>query len=306
MIEELLKLGLLFLLFAGVLIPLEHLYPLREEKPVLRKGLAVDLLHFFVNPFLVYAALATFLALLSVVLIQFVPLAIREAVASQPYWLQLVEVFLLVEISAYLSHRLCHEVPFLWRFHSIHHTQDELDWLAAYHQHPVDIFITAGLAHIPIAILGFSPEAFVSLILFQKIYVGFLHANVDIDYGWLNRIIASPRFHHWHHADERIVYDQNYSATLSLLDVLFGSFHLPGEKFPEKYGASDSVPKSYLGQLLYPFRFFRGGSINKKGVENTCSKLIGNSSLRVSERMTSTYIFCKLWKEKIATEKFRD
>ena len=88
-----------------------------------------------------------------------------------------------------------------------------------------------------------------------------MHANVAWDFGPLRYVIASPRFHRWHHADDAQGRDHNFAGLLPLWDFLFGTLYLPRERSAEVFGTgADPVPPNLLGQLLYPFRTPNGGT----------------------------------------------
>ena len=74
------------------------------------------------------------------------PLGISSAVQSQPLWLQVVEHFCMADLGFYLAHRAFHAVPWLWRFHAVHHSIEEMDWLAAHRVHAVDQILQVGVA----------------------------------------------------------------------------------------------------------------------------------------------------------------
>lgn len=120
---ELLVLGLVF-------IPIEALFPLREQK-VLRDGWQVDLKHFFVSH--AGVQLLSFAALIpaQVLFAWAVQLEFQMAVASQPLAFQVVEMIVVVDFATYWIHRAFHQVPWLWSFHAIHHSSLKMDWLAA-------------------------------------------------------------------------------------------------------------------------------------------------------------------------------
>ena len=107
-----------------------------------------------------------------------------------------------------------------------------------------------GIANLPAICVGFSTDAVVGFVLFQKVYTAFLHANVRIELGLLDHVVASPRFHRWHHDgdDQR---GQNFASLFSFLDVLFGTFALPPGN-PSRFGTGEPIPASYLGQLVAP------------------------------------------------------
>ena len=178
----------------------------------------------------------------------------RVAVAGQPYWLQIVEVVLVADLGLYFAHRMVHAIPLLWRFHQIHHSNEELDWLAAFRVHPVDQIATKGLALVPVFALGFSDAAIAVFALLSQWHAILLHSNISIGFGPLRWLIASPNFHHWHHSKEVAARDKNFAGQLSLLDVLFGTAHMPHGQVPSQYGIDDPLPSTYVTQLLHPFK----------------------------------------------------
>jgi sterol desaturase/sphingolipid hydroxylase (fatty acid hydroxylase superfamily) len=172
----------------------------------------------------------------------------------------------------YLVHRAFHKVPWLWRFHAVHHSIEEMDWLAAHRVHPIDQILTKGASLIPIFALGFASEPMFLFAVMYRWQALLIHSNVRIGFGPLRWIFASPQFHHWHHANHREAFDTNFAGQLSLLDLLFGTMHLPGRETPRLYGTDDPVPGDYVGQLAYPFGWSRGrshDSISPAGVPDT-------------------------------------
>jgi sterol desaturase/sphingolipid hydroxylase (fatty acid hydroxylase superfamily) len=224
------------LLFVAVLAPLELLFPARKQGP-LRKGTLTDLLHFAVNPFLISAGSGLVLSGLALVV---------PKLPSQPWALQVAEIFVVSELLGYWAHRLSHSVPLLWRLHAVHHSNTEMDFLAAQRQHPLEAIWHLGVANLPIIALGFDVEPLLGFILLQKLYTAFLHANVRIGYGRFTLILASPQFHHWHHD---VSLRGNFSSTLPIFDKLFGSYHLPSG-FPASYGCDEPVGATWWEQLL--------------------------------------------------------
>jgi sterol desaturase/sphingolipid hydroxylase (fatty acid hydroxylase superfamily) len=86
---------------------------------------------------------------------------------------------------------------------------------------------------------------------FQGLWV---HSNVHMSLGPLRYVIASPEFHHWHHATDPAAFDTNFAGEVPLVDWLFGTLHLPPGQWPETYGIDEEAPGGYLAQLLWPFR----------------------------------------------------
>jgi len=80
-----------------------------------------------------------------------------------------------------------------------------------------------------------------------------IHSNIKMKVGWLRYVIVTPQFHHWHHASDAEAIDKNYAAHTPLFDILFGSWHLPKDRWPVKYGTVKPIPGGMLGQFLHPF-----------------------------------------------------
>lgn len=242
-----------FFAAALIFIPLERLLAARPQK-LLRPQWSNDLLYVFVNGLVIRIVLLLMVALVLAASRALVPGAIVAAVSSQPLWLQLAELILLADLAFYAVHRLFHSVPALWRIHQVHHSIEEMDWLAAARVHPVDQILTKGASLIPCFALGFSPWAIAAWAGIYHWHSLLLHANVRLGWGRLGKVIASPNFHHWHHCRDREAWDRNFAGQLALWDWLFGTFHLPGNRTAESFGIAEAVPASYAAQLLHPFR----------------------------------------------------
>jgi sterol desaturase/sphingolipid hydroxylase (fatty acid hydroxylase superfamily) len=239
------------LLIVLIFVPLERALALRPEQKILRRDWVIDLAHLLATGFLVKLGLGFVIIGLIVGAERLVPAEWRAGVAAQPHWLQFVELLILADLGFYLAHRAFHAVPFLWRFHAVHHSIEAMDWLAAHRVHPVDQILTKGASFLPIFALGFAMEPIFAFAVLYQWQALLIHANTRIDFGPLRWIVASPRFHHWHHANHVEARDKNFAGQLSVLDLCFGTLHLPAHP-PERYGIDEPMPRSYLGQLAYP------------------------------------------------------
>lgn len=242
------------LLIAVIFLPIERLLPLHREQKTLRRGWANDLFYFVFNRLPIALGTLAVLALVSALGDAVMPASVRAAVSAQPLWVQAIEVLLLADLGFYLMHRTFHAVPLLWRFHAIHHSIEELDWLAAHRVHPVDQVLVKAASLVPALLLGFSEWALLTYFVIYQWHALLLHANVRLSWGPLDRVIASPVFHHWHHANHPEAWNRNFAGQLALWDVLFGTAHLTHGRAPERYGIDDPVPPTYGAQMLYPFR----------------------------------------------------
>ena len=243
------------LLLAVVFVPLERLYALRPEQDVFRPGWTTDTLHFFVSHLLVQlTTLLTVMPATTIMAAAGSP-GLHTLVQAQPLVLQFVQVVIVADLGEYAIHRLFHTLPWLWRFHAIHHSSVHLDWIAGSRLHLVDVVITRGFTLVPIVLLGFSQPAVYAYVVFVSFHAVVIHANVRFRGGWLERVLVMPRFHHWHHSAAPEAVDKNFAVHVPWIDRMFGTYHLPDDRWPEDYGiAGDPVPEGYVEQLVDPFK----------------------------------------------------
>jgi sterol desaturase/sphingolipid hydroxylase (fatty acid hydroxylase superfamily) len=243
--------GASFLVLFAMFRPLELAYPARPGQGFFRPRWATDLC-FLLGQYLLFNG-AVFWALqrLRPWIHSATPSAARAFVASLNPWAQLLLVILLGDLLIYWGHRLQHRFDFLWRFHSIHHSAEHLDWLAAHREHPVDSLYTILLVNLPVFALGFPIKSLAYFAAFRGLWAIFIHANVRLPVGPLRVLIGAPELHHWHHEKDRDA--GNYANVSPLMDLIFGTYRRPAGE-PQALGVSELVPPTYLGQLLHPFR----------------------------------------------------
>jgi len=246
-IAELQFLGAAALIF----IPLERLLPLHRDQKTLRPGLRVDVLHLIVSAAFIRAGTAATAIGISYACDLVVPDRVHNVIRDQAGWLQFVQLLLLADLCFYLAHRLVHTVPWLWRFHAVHHSSEQMDWLSTFRVHPVDQVLNSTIIGVPAVALGFSPAPLLAYALLYRVHALLLHSNVHVDLGPLERVFASPRYHHWHHADEPQAYDRNFGGQLVIWDRLFDTLY-ESHELPARYGVGAAVSKRYVQQLLTP------------------------------------------------------
>jgi sterol desaturase/sphingolipid hydroxylase (fatty acid hydroxylase superfamily) len=240
------------LVLSMLFVPLERLFARLPAQRIFRPGWATDLAHFAVSHLLVQVTVLLTLVPAAMFFKWAVHPAVQHAVAAQPVLLQFVEIVLVADLSEYAVHRLFHTVPFLWRFHAVHHSSEAMDWLAASRIHLVDAVVTRALAFVPLYVLGFSTGPVYAYLVFVSFHAIFVHANVRFRFGALERILGTPKFHHWHHATAPV--DKNFAIHLPVIDRVLGTYYMP-EDFPAAYGIeTNPVPRRYAAQLVWPFR----------------------------------------------------
>jgi len=247
-------LALDLLLLAAVFVPLERAFARLPEQPVFRRGWRTDLAWFFVSHLLVQLVALATMAPAALLFRWAAWPALQHAVAAQPLPLQLVEAALAADLASYAAHRAFHAVPWLWRFHAIHHSSEALDWLAGSRLHLVDVVVTRAIAFVPLFVLGFEASALAAYLVWVSAQATWIHANLGARTGWLDHVLVTPRFHHWHHAADPLARDKNLAVHFPWLDRLFGTHYLPLDAWPARYGVdADPPPAGFAAQLVWPF-----------------------------------------------------
>ncbi len=238
-------------LLAAIFVPLERLAAVRPQR-VFRKQFAIDLTYYVMNSLLIGVILSVPLSLLGAAVHNLMPSGFLAAVAGLPVGVRLGLSVLLAETGFYWGHRWSHEIPVLWRFHAVHHSAEELDFLSNTRAHPVDMVFTRLCGIIPVFALGLAqgPGLPAVVIVLGTMWGFFVHANVRWRFGFLESIVATPFFHRWHHTNDAWR-DRNYAAMLPMIDRVFGTFHLPAA-WPTEYGINTPMPATMPGQLMSP------------------------------------------------------
>ena len=244
--------ALTLLIYTVVFVPLERLWPRYRDQPTFRAEWWTDLAWFLSSALLVQ--LTTFLVLKPAETMHFaVSPWLQQHVSDLPLLVQFVAAVFIADFVQYWVHYACHRVPLLWRFHEVHHSAKAMDWLAGSRLHLVDAVLTRALIYAPLFLLGFDPAAIGAYLVFVVVQATFVHANVGFVPRWLEPWLATPRFHHWHHADSP--QDKNFAVHLPIYDRLFGTYYMPGAEWPGNYGLAGgrTGPVGFWRQLLQPF-----------------------------------------------------
>ncbi len=255
---DILRLCAWLVLLAALFVPLERGWAVHRQM-FFRKAFGTDVVYYFLSGLAPKLLMILPLLALTAMLHRLSPSPFYAWVAALPIWARLIAAMVVGELGAYWGHRWAHEIPFLWRFHAIHHSSEEMDWLVSSRAHPVDKIFMRLCGLIPMFLLGLAqPTAddadvvpmIVSVV--SNAWGFFIHTNVKWRLGWFEWLISSPAFHHWHHTnDGPDVINKNYAPMLPWMDWLFGTFYLP-RAFPEKYGIDTPLPDGIAGQLLQP------------------------------------------------------
>lgn len=251
-----LRLALWLVVLVVIFVPLEYLFAAHPHE-ILRKGIITDLGYYFLNSLVPAALLSLPAAALAWGVQRVVPGGFLAMMAGLPIWARALAGLVAGEVGYYWGHRLSHEIPFLWRFHSVHHSAEHMDFLVSTRAHPLDMVFSRFCGLVPIYALGLSGPigpagSLVPVIvtLISTTWGFFIHANLRWRFGPLEWLVSTPIFHHWHHTLNGPI-NRNYSSTLPWIDWIFRTHHLPKE-WPESYGVQEQLPDSLAAQLAYP------------------------------------------------------
>ncbi len=242
------------LLMAVIFVPIELALPKNKDQSKFHEEWRTDLVYFVISHLFIQFFGAITQKPATLLFGRMGLTALHEWVQSLPYVVELLFAFLIADLFQYWTHRFFHSHAYLWRFHSVHHSTVNMDWLAGSRTHFVDIFVTRSMAFIPLYVFGFSAITFNTYIAFMAIHAVLIHANTRINFGVLKYIIATPQYHHWHHCEDPEHYGKNFATIFPFLDKLFGTYYLPGKEWPAGTGLHEAnFPKGYLKQMVYPF-----------------------------------------------------
>tara|TARA_B100000809_G_scaffold265949_1_gene326488 strand:+ start:641 stop:2461 length:1821 start_codon:yes stop_codon:yes gene_type:complete len=243
---------------------LELAFPWRKNQPKIRTDFWIDAFYMFFNFFIfnliIFVAFRNltsqvFSDLMGGDLSDFALINIQ----NYPEWVQLILFFVATDFVQWFTHVLLHRFDFLWRFHRVHHSVEEMGFAAHLRYHWMENVFYTPMKYIMVMLIGgFHPEqAFI--VYYISIAIGHInHANIGIDYGLLKYILNNPKMHIWHHAYElpkNRSHGVNFGISLSVWDYLFRTNYLPSSGRDIRLGFEkiESFPKTFVKQLFSGF-----------------------------------------------------
>ena len=247
--------ALMGVVFAG----LSWLSPCNKGKPWWgKRGLVTDICYWFIVPVFTRYARIGFTVLLTVYLLGINTAAGLVAffdhghgvLSRLPFLVQLGIYLVASEFCLYWIHRGFHTAR-LWKYHAVHHSSQDVEWISASRFHPVNLILGTVLVDVISLMSGITSDIFLVMGPFNALTSGWVHANLDWTLGKFKYVFAGPVFHRWHHEREHV--GVNFAGTFSLFDVMFGTFYMPEDELPQVYGIDDAnMPESFGMQVLYP------------------------------------------------------
>ena len=244
------------LLFSAIIfIPIERMMAVRKMSP-LRPEWRTDLVYFFFSHVLVQFVLIAVTASTSAVAFFAASPWLQGKIQALPFLAQFLLAIFAADVFQAGLHRIYHKWGPFWRLHAVHHSSPAMDWLAGSRVHPAEMVLTRMAVLLPLVLLGFSQPVVNAYVVLVGIQAVLAHVNLRLNFGWLEYLIVTPRYHHWHHARHIDYVDKNYAIHLPLVDMLMGTFKRPPPgAWPDQYGVMDmeTVPRGFVPQLISPF-----------------------------------------------------
>lgn len=248
------KFSMIIIVSAAIIfIILERLFPYTKGQKVLREGFFDDLaLYTIAQSYILSIIIFSFI-------INFIDnttgLSRLKLFADVPIWIQLIIFTVTHDIYIYFMHKWQHNNKWLWRIHEAHHSPKKVDWLSGSRSHALEILINQTVEFAPIVLLGSPPEVIAYKGVISAIWGMYIHSNIDVKTGWLQKIINGPEMHRWHHSTGK-GRNRNFATKFAVWDWIFGTAYLPDNK-PDEYGLKTYFPAHYFKQTLYAFRTFK-------------------------------------------------
>jgi len=242
------------LLMTLIFSPIEVLWPAYPEQKVFRKEWLLDI-GYFLSTHLPIQVTSFLILLPATQLTTYLGIsAVLDSMGHLPWLVQFLLAVLVADLCEYFLHRMFHTVPFLWRFHAIHHSSKALDWIAGSRAHLVEDVVVRGGMLIPM-MLVFPQDIIVAYLLWVTIHATWAHCNFRPTIKWLEPFLVQPRFHHWHHTAQQEAIDKNFAIHFPWIDRIFGTYYFPEDgSWPATYGLhNEKLPEGFWAQNLYPF-----------------------------------------------------
>ena len=242
---------------------LEIIFPWRKNQKTFRKDFWLDAFYMFFNFFIfsliiggVYTIIGNVFNQHGVYIKSLTLINIKNFSPIE----QLLFFFVISDFFQWFTHVLLHRIPFLWKFHQIHHSVKEMGFAAHLRYHWMENILYKPLKTLAIMLLGgFEPEQ-AYIVHFAAITIGHInHSNLKITWGPLKYIFNNPVMHLYHHSYElpkHKKYGMNYGISLSIWDYIFKTHYIPEIDKNLKLGfkGDDKIPNSFWKQLWVGFK----------------------------------------------------
>jgi sterol desaturase/sphingolipid hydroxylase (fatty acid hydroxylase superfamily) len=210
--------GPITLVVLGVLLVVERLHP-AQRRPVFARGYRQDLLYTILNATLVVPLGAALALSFAEVARHSLPWVVVPRIGVVPRWVFVAAIFVAMDFCNWLAHFANHRVRMLWRFHELHHSQEDMSVLTVFRTHPL-IHVSYLIALIPGIVLLANGAVPTTMLVVYAAVVAFEHSNTNLGFGPVGRVFVSPNYHRIHHQLDG-PQDVNLGFALTIWDQLF-------------------------------------------------------------------------------------
>jgi sterol desaturase/sphingolipid hydroxylase (fatty acid hydroxylase superfamily) len=259
-------------LVMGVVFVAEKAIPAIRSQPVFSVGVIQDFIGWFAFGGLVRVVLVgAFVSGIYWVCDRYLAGVQLDAAVQWPTWAAATVAIVMGDFLNWFHHWVRHKIGVLWLFHTIHHSQEQMNMFTDLRVHLVEYVVAKPISTIPLYLLGLDLELAFWLSLVLESYTRIYHANLRTNFGPLRHVLVTPQSHRIHHSADPRHWNRNFGVLFTVWDRLFGTQWTDYEEYPET-GVPDAhfphersvggarIITNYLRQLLYPFERLWSGA----------------------------------------------
>ena len=247
-----------FWIAIALTLGLQVIVPANANQKILNRGFAEDFVWFVYEAVLHAIVIVTYVDLLTRLYGRYASRLTISSLTQMPGWFRFLVAILLVDFLYWLQHYLHHKIPFLWKLHALHHSQTELNFFTDFRYHVLEYLARHTVLIVPLLILKIDPPVIASVAIMQRWYSRFYHGNIRTNLGVLRYLLVTPQSHRIHHSIYRQHANQNFGATFSIWDYLFGTASRDHQSYPATGIIDGEFPHRTSGRvtemLLAPLR----------------------------------------------------
>ena len=254
-----------WLIFLSVTVwALEIIFPWRKNQPIIRKDFWMDLFYilfnFYIFKIIIFIGFSLTIERLFLDLLNIEQSLFLFNVQSLHPILQLLLFFVLIDFISWGTHILLHKNKFLWQFHKVHHSVEQMGFAAHFRFHWMETIVYTPSKYIVLIVLGNFEPNHAFIVYYLTIAIGHLnHSNINVNYGPLKYIFNNPKMHIWHHSKhlpKNFKTGVNFAISLSIWDYVFKTNYIPYDGGNNRLGFENiaTFPKTFLTQISYGFK----------------------------------------------------
>jgi sterol desaturase/sphingolipid hydroxylase (fatty acid hydroxylase superfamily) len=225
-----------------ITLTLERLIPAAPAQKTLSVSFVHDLMWFFYQPFLYALIIWTYVAFLEKVYGRYFSHFTYSGLLATPVWVRFLIGLLLLDLGYWVQHYFNHKVPLFWKFHKVHHSEQELNFFTDFRYHPLEYVVRQTFITIPFLFLSLNAPVIVGVAVFKEWYSRFYHGNIRTNLGPLKYVLVTPQSHRVHHSLEKKHQDLNFGSIFSIWDFLF----------QKQYKGFDEYPATGIEEAEFP------------------------------------------------------